>query len=308
MNYRILLIFILCLICATCGACHKSAGAGDDTDSGTSDGDSDSDADSDTDADTDVDTDSDVNTETDIPEPLENEWIFIEGGTFDMGSEDYDNAQPIHSVTIPSFEIQKTEVTVYQYRQCVDAAVCPAPDTTDDCSGDLTFPANHWLLPSHVNFPVSCITQSNAAEYCSWIGGFLPSESQWEYAARSTTTTYDYPWGSENPTCELAIIEEVEMGGCGKMASWEICSKSAGNSVQGVCDLIGNVAEWVSDDYHDNFIDAPDDGSAWISDAEQKITKGNSFSGGDSELKSAFRAYVSRSDYFGNSIGFRCVR
>lgn len=253
------------------------------TDSGSSGGTDSSNSteiDSDTNSDFDS-TESDSATET-VPEPVTNEWVFIEGGTFEMGTanENIDYARPVHEVTIDSFEILKTEVTTHQYRECVNDGVCTPPDSTEGTSCQLLKPTyitmNNSLIPSRVNYPVNCVNQRQAEEYCVWLGGRLLSEAEWEYAARSGGQPIGYPWGDEIATCERAVIMQGDFPGCGEGDSLPVCSKPLGNTAQGLCDMAGNLIERVADRVRltDGYNGAPTDGSAWLQDSIYAVLRG----------------------------------
>jgi len=182
------------------------------------------------------------------------EWVTIPGGSFVMGSAAkaktgaFDDELPLHKVTIKSFELAKAPVTFRQYRACVDAGVCrpPYPEClTKKFMGD--------------DQPVVCVDWYQARVFSQWVGGRLPSESEWEYAARSAGKYKDYPWGSEKPTCDRVVMAH----GCDRGVTWPVCSKPKGNTEQGVCDMIGNVWQWVQDIYRDSYDRAPVDGSSW---------------------------------------------
>jgi len=105
-------------------------------------------------------------------------------------------------------------------------------------------------------------------DYCQFIGGRLPSEAEWEYAARSGGQDITYPWGDDEATCDYAVIFSNEPGiddpyGCGLHHEWPVCSKPAGNTAQGLCDMAGNAYELVQDYMHGDYVGAPSDGSAW---------------------------------------------
>ena len=167
---------------------------------------------------------------------------------------------PVHEVTVPSFHMLKTEVTVAQYRECVTAGSCTAPSTP--------WPQCNWNDPSYERHPANCVTWQQSADFCAWAGGRLPSEAQWEYAASSGGQNIPHPWGNEEATCDYAVMhggsEYWELGsGCGTARTWPVCSKPAGNTYQGLCDMIGNADEWIQDVWHRNYDGAPADGSAW---------------------------------------------
>jgi len=170
-------------------------------------------------------------------------WVRLPGGTFQMGSNDGAfNEEPVRSVTVSAFEIAATEVTVAQYRVCVKAGVCSPPS-----DGWYDRPCN-WKYPDRGNHPVNCLNWHQAETYAKWVGGRLPTEAEWEYAARSGGLNRKYPWGDHKATCDYAIMDDGG-NGCGREGTWPVCSKPAGNTEQGLCDMAGNVWEWVYDWY-----------------------------------------------------------
>lgn len=179
------------------------------------------------------------------------EWVNIPGGSFAMG-DDYGTSdeRPAHRVTLKSFEIARTEVTNKQYRACVKAGACTPPDP--DCMGP-GFDGEEQ--------PVVCVDWHQAEEFSRWAGGRLPSEAEWEYAARSAGKRR-LPWGDEQPDCRRTVIFGGGYG-CGRNTTWEVCSRPQGNTEQGLCDMVGNVAQWVLDFKHPDYVGAPADGHAW---------------------------------------------
>ena len=234
-------------------------------------------------------------------DPLLVTWISISGGTFDMGSNDgYSYEQPVHSVTVPTFEMTETQVTVEQYGECVTAGVCTVPSTYNHrCN---------WDDPDYEDHPVNCIDWHQAKEFCEWAGGRLPSEAEWEYAARSGGQDIIYPWGNDDATCDYAVMYDVQEG-CGNDRTWSVCSKTAGNTDQGLCDMAGNVWEWLEDDWHWDYNGAPDDGSAWVDEprGSSRVLRGGSFSYVADYLRAANRGeYGPSVVYYGS--GVRCAR
>ena len=106
----------------------------------------------------------------------------------------------------------------------------------------LNTPANNEELP------INCVSWQEARQYAGWLGGDLPSEAQWEYAAKSSGQKIIYPWGSQKLSCERAVLDQ-DGPGCGSFTLMKVCSKPDGNSQQGLCDLIGNLQEWTLDEY-----------------------------------------------------------
>ena len=134
----------------------------------------------------------------------------------------------------------------------------------------------------------------------------MPSEAQWEYAARSSGLAYEdfpYPWGTEYPTCSL-----VNMGGCGGLDN--VCKFFAGNTEDDICDMSGNLYEWTTDKWHDDYTDAPTDGSAWIEGSSGNfVVRGGGWKASDSSERLRTTGRLGWEAIEGtNDLGFRCVR
>ncbi len=235
---------------------------------------------------------SDIDLSTDGNSDLD--WVSIAGGTFTMGSNGgYPQTQPVHSVTLSSFEITRTEVTSAQYEASMDASEHPERDI--------------YLT----NLPITCVTWNQAVDFCAWAGGRLPSEAEWEYAARGGGQDITYPWGDEEPTCEHVVIDGEECFCAGY--TMPVCSRPLGNTANNLCDMAGNVFEWVQDWWHDSYDGAPTDGSAWEDQGVERVIRGCSYECNINDpisLRSTYRdardAYTPTS--FGPDLGFRCVR
>ena len=222
------------------------------------------------------------------------QWVRIPGGTFTMGSGNGDEG-PAHSVTIKTFQMAKTLVTVAQYKACVDAGACTAPNSGGYCN---------WGVSGRDQHPINCVDWNQAQAFSSWAGGRLPSEAEWEYAAKSAGKERKYPWGDETATCQRAVISEGG-DGCGKDSTWPVCSKTAGNTEQGLCDMAGNVWEWVQDWYHGSYNGAPADGSAWESPTgSYRVVRGGSWNSVAGYARSAYRDNGDPGDR-GHGLGFR---
>jgi formylglycine-generating enzyme required for sulfatase activity len=287
---------------------------GIEVDSGGTDADTDADTDSDTDTDTDSDTDADTDTCDDVLN-----WTSISGGPFMMGGPEdtLDGSRlPIHEVDVPSFELTRTEITAAQYRCCYLAEVCteprPAGYTPDYQPGSYDDPDENcnWDLPEEANRPINCVNWQQAVDFCEWAGGRLPSEAEWEYAARSEGKENTYPWGEQGPSCDLTVMADW-MPGCDEERTWDVCSKPAGNTEQGLCDMAGNVFEMVRDCVHTDYSGAPSDGSAWTTDCpgqdEIYIDRSGSFASGPSFCETTIRS-SSAVSHWSVHVGFRCAR
>lgn len=218
-------------------------------------------------------------------------WVRIDGGTFLMGSDDsdsFDEEKPVHTVTVSTFEMSKSEVTVAQYKKCVDASACSAPDTDGYCN---------WGKSDRDNHPVNCVDWDQAVSYAKFVGGRLPTEAEWEYAASSGGQNRKYPWGNQTATCDYAVMDDGGGNGCGLDRTWPVCSKPAGNTSQGLCDMSGNVYEWVQDWYHTSYNGAPSNGSAWEDSGSTRVFRGGSWFN--------YARYVRAADRLGSVPGVR---
>ena len=231
---------------------------------------------------------------SDVPVPGECvalDWVAIPGGTFQMGADDMSTTtQPVHPVTVPDYQMARTEVTACQYAACVAAGACLVP-----AGGQFSD-----------NFPVVFVTWNQSKAFCTWSGGRLCSEAEWEYAARGGNAGNLYPWGNDQPTCELAMSME-----CPFPIVTAACSTPAGNNAWGICDLAANVEEWVEDDWHDSYTGAPTDGSPWMDSPRGsfRLGRGGTFSDITCSLRGSSR-YVTRgvpSAYYAYS-GARCCK
>jgi len=141
--------------------------------------------------------------------------------------------------TVNNLYFTQSEVTVEQFAACVAAGVCPS--TSYLTNADYTF-CNYASTRS--NHPMNCVNWDGATEYCSWMGGRLPSTTEW-YAEASNNGTRTYPWGNTpQASCSHCVMDNGNTPGCGLDSTWPVCSKTAGNSVSGLCDMAGNVWEW----------------------------------------------------------------
>ena len=154
---------------------------------------------------------------------------------------------------------------------------------------------------------MNCLDWSQARAFSKWAGGRLPTEAEWEYAARSAGRDISYPWGDVEATCARAVMEHGGSG-CGEYRTWSVCGKHAGNSDQGLCDLAGNVWEWVEDCYGD-YDDAPLDGHAvtGCSAGAYRVRRGGGWLSGAARQRAAHRSGLHPPDRL-NRLGFRPAR
>jgi formylglycine-generating enzyme required for sulfatase activity len=196
-------------------------------------------------------------------------WIYVPPGSFPMGAPEGETTQtdegPVHTVTFAEgYLIGKYEFTTASYEACEAAGACETPGGGWDGSS--------WGLNRSDNgradHPQNGMSLQNARDFCAWLGGRLPSESEWEYAATGPTHRL-YAWGdSPAPTCGLNAHYNEAMGdgpdwGCGTGGTTTVGTLPAGASATGAMNMAANAWEWVEDDYHSDYEGAPTDGSAW---------------------------------------------
>lgn len=195
------------------------------------------------------------------------QWIRIPEGRAFIGSsetEGYESERPLHEVEIAAFEISKTEVTVLQYAQCVAQGICSSEGLKSSDWGDDRL--CNWDQVGRADHPLNCVSWYQAQTYANWVGGRLLSEAEWSFAAQGASEARKlYPWGLQQASCQYAHLADFVKGsGCGEEKTASICRYPLGHSSQGVCDLVGNVWEWVMDEWHPNYEGAPSTGLAWI--------------------------------------------
>jgi len=234
------------------------------------------------------------------------DWVPIPGGKFTMGTDSgapgFEDAKPAHEVVIKNFDMARTLVTVEQYAECVREDQCSKPGTGDHCN---------WGVEGRQLHPVNCVSWKQADKYARFMakrpgfeGARLPSESEWEYAARSAGSDHKYPWGDEDPTCD-----KVALWRCGNDGTIPVCGKTAGNTAQGLCDMAGNVHwQWVQDMHRKSYKDAPVDGRAFEGWGSVRVLRGGAFSrSAPGDLQTGIRFSLISSLRLG-AVGFRLAR
>ena len=237
---------------------------------------------------------------------LEPEMETLEGGTFLMGAFarssrwyyldegwGYDEL-PQHVVTVPAFAISKYEVTFADWHVCVFDGGC-----------NEYHPSNAgWESDKR---PVINVSWDNAQAYVKWLSEAtgetyrLPSEAEWEFAARAGTYTR-YVWGPDDPTPEQANFgHSFEVGKTAEVGSYP-------PNPWGLHDMQGNVWEWVEDCWNDSYHDAPTDGSSWTSgDCSNRILRGGGWLDGPEYLRSADRG-KNTTNFRSELLGFRVAK
>lgn len=215
--------------------------------------------------------------------------VYIPAGSFSMG---YGGDAPVHSVNLSGFWIQQTKVTNRMYDQCFKAGVCSSP--TQELGGPV------FTNPEFASHPVVGVNWDQAQAYCTWIQGSLPTEAQWEKAARGANGN-TYPWGNIEPTCDL-----LNYANCyGRTTNTN--NYDAGKSPFGVFDMAGNVFEWVVDWYDANYYPtSPADNPTGPASGQYRGVRGSSFETAEEQVITAIRRFNEPKDS-GRDIGFRCA-
>ncbi|MEW5939212.1 MAG: SUMF1/EgtB/PvdO family nonheme iron enzyme [Chloroflexota bacterium] len=223
--------------------------------------------------------------------------VYIPAGEFSMGSTDgSDDEKPVHAVYLDGYWMDKTEVTNAMYKKCEDAGRCDPPAYSKSSTRE-----SYYGNSRYDDYPVIYISWNNANAYCQWAGRRLPTEAEWEKAARGSDGR-TYPWGNGDPSATLLNFS----GNVGDTT--EVGSYPSGASYYGLLDMAGNVWEWVADWFDaDYYSSAPTSNPQGPSSGEQRVLRGGSWVGVGDLARSSFRLGDSPDVIYLN-IGFRCAR
>jgi len=243
----------------------------------------------------------------------------IPGGTFLMGSDSPDapeNEKPVHEVKVATFRLDRTEVTVKAFAECVRAGACRAPEAYVNRRGDYRIFCN-WKHPEdRASHPVNCVDFHQAAAFCSWAKKRLPTEQEWEYAARGGAEGRLFPWGNSKP-------DHRRLNACGPECPNNLTAKGFprqpplyeasdgwpetapvgsfpdGASRHGVLDMAGNVWEWTATEYvtYDGRHREPG-----------RVLRGGSWGGGDARTERTTNRFRLPPESKGQFLGFRCAQ
>ena len=237
----------------------------------------------------------------------------IEGGEFLMGSCRHNlTVYPQRVVTLDTFSIDQYEVSILEWKDCMNNGPCSAPATKCDLEHG-----------EHGNgHPITCIDWLQAQEYCEWRGGNLPTEAQWEKAARGTDGR-TYPWGNQSPQCQNDNAMFFQTGEGASTARCVLSTVEAQSdsslSPYGVGHMAGNVYEWILDDYDARYYQrsetenpiGPEDGcylwqEGWKDDCIYKVIRGGAYNTFQ-DRSTTFARSFSKPEVRDRNIGFRCV-
>jgi formylglycine-generating enzyme required for sulfatase activity/tRNA A-37 threonylcarbamoyl transferase component Bud32 len=219
--------------------------------------------------------------------------MFVPAGEFIMGNDSNEDAEPIHRVDVDAFWIDQTEVTNAMYEKCVDAGACKQPRNTNSNLRPVYYGNSEFD-----DYPVIRVDWNTAKAYCSWAGRELPTEAQWEKAARGTAARI-YPWGNDLPNGSRLNYNN-DVGDATRVGNY-----ADGASIYGVLDMAGNVWEWTGTLYKPYPYEA-DDGREDLSSSEARVLRGGAWNSNGNFIRSAARIRsnpTNSTDYY----GFRCA-
>jgi formylglycine-generating enzyme required for sulfatase activity len=226
--------------------------------------------------------------------------VYVPEGEFTMGSNSYPDEQPIHTVYLDAFWIDQTEVTNKMYALCVDAGKCAPPSS----SASYTRP-DYYGNSQYDDYPVIYVSWNDASAYCDWADARLPTEAEWEKAARGEDGR-TYPWGNTSPSCSLANYLGANNGCVGDTTA--VGSYPSGASPYGAYDMAGNVWEWVADWYSETYYgNSPSSNPTGPSSGDYRVLRGGTWNSVDYSVRSAFRLRYDPAVTY-DYIGFRCSR
>jgi sulfatase modifying factor 1 len=232
-------------------------------------------------------------TATTVPKP--EGMVLIPAGSFLMGSASGQaNEAPVHEVALDAFYMDTFEVSNAQYRACVSAGGCTPGNKADSFTYQ-----GYRDNPTYDNYPVVGVTWDQAEAFCRWADKRLPSEAEWEYAARGPENL-TWPWGNTfDPNLSAASAADTQ----------PVNSYPGGASPFGVYNMAGNVGEWVADVYDETFYaNSPAKNPLSTGDGAGRIFRGGSFANLDGAFYTTSRRYSNARTFNDVDVGFRCAR
>jgi formylglycine-generating enzyme required for sulfatase activity len=214
--------------------------------------------------------------------------VFVPPGDFIMGE---------HTVYLDSFWIDKTEVTNARYARCVQAGACSAPRSSRSNTRD-----PYYGNPRFDDYPVIYVSWEDGNRYCSWAGGRLPTEAEWEKAARGTDAR-PFPWGAEDPS---VIVNVLNYRG---QDTTEVGSYPSGASPYGALDMAGNVSEWVADWLSEGYYhNPPASDPTGPETGDYRVWRGGSWANTSIDRVRTYSRTGNLPTDASGGIGFRCAR
>jgi formylglycine-generating enzyme required for sulfatase activity/N-acetylneuraminic acid mutarotase len=238
--------------------------------------------------------------------PSSGEMVSVPAGNFQMGCSPNDttcdpNESPLHTVYLSAYEIDKYEVTNARYATCVNAGGCSAPKQSNSDSR-----SSYYGNSTYDDYPVLYVNWDQADIFCQWENKHLPTEAEWEKAARGSTNISTFPWGDQLPNCTLGnfVYNNRCVGDTSQVGSFP-----DGASPYGALDIAGNVWEWVSDYYQADYYSSKPTWSNPTGPASgtNKLLRGGAWLNVWEYSRVSYR-YEHDPNYWGYDVGFRCAR
>jgi formylglycine-generating enzyme required for sulfatase activity len=252
-----------------------------------------------------------------VEDALDDNWVTILAGEFLMGAqkddpskpnydpEAYDDEAPAHQVSLSAYRIGRYPVTVGEYLRFIEAEGYTDKGLwTEGGFGQWSEPAGWEEQIEHLTRPVIGVSWYEAAAYAAWRRCRLPTEAEWERAARGANGRR-YPWGPEDPEPSRLNYDESKIG-----CPTPVGVYTRGATPEGILDMAGNVWEWVEDDWHESCQGAPRDGTAWIDSPQRgagRMIRGGGWRDVADVCRSAFRGWDDPRYRF-DGLGFRLSR
>lgn len=227
------------------------------------------------------------------------EMVLIPAGSFQMGSEVWgSDEKPVHTVQLSSFYMDKYEVTNGKYKKCVDAGSCSAPSNSTSFTRSFYYGDNRYD-----NYPVIYVSWDDARKYCQWKGKRLPTEAEWEYAARGGLSGAKYPWGDAIKDSDANYFDSGDSEDNDTMAVGSYAANG-----YGLYDMAGNVCEWMNDWYEEKYYkSSPSRDPQGPSNGEYRVVRGGSWGNKSFGIRVSYRVRSNASFRYYN-LGFRCAR
>lgn len=229
--------------------------------------------------------------------------VFVPAGDFLMGSDHNTDPYfwgaegPQHTVYLDAFWIYRTEVTNAMYQQCVEVQACPRPAWNHSNTR-----SEYYKNPTYDDYPVIYVSWVHATSYCKWAEGRLPTEAEWEKAARGTDSRL-FPWGDASPSSQQANFRDS-----GYRDAVGVGTYPGAVSIYGALDMAGNVWEWTFDWFQSAYYDvSPYENPLGPATGSSRVMRGGSWHNTADGVRTVVRASIKPNDAF-NTLGFRCAQ
>lgn len=249
-----------------------------------------------------------ISTNTLGPPPDPGDMVAVPAGAFQMGCDPAHNGGwqcnlpelPQHTVYLDAYEIDQTEVTNAQYARCVAAGGCPQQPFSNSQVRPF-----YYGNPTYDDYPVIWMTWFQARDYCRWAGKRLPTEAEWEKAARGAGVPRAYPWGDQAPNCSLT---NYAPGRTCVGDTNAVGSNPDGASPYDALNMAGNVAEWVADFYDESYYSSsPLSNPQGPTSGLYPVLRGGAWDARAGSIRTAARNNSWPLDHW-ITVGFRCAR